>query len=158
VLRVFALIRERVPARLLIVGEGPDLEKAVQLAAELQLTPYIEMVGEAQDVVALLSVADLFLLPSLQESFGLSALEAMACGVPVIASRVGGLPEVVDHGVTGFLYPPAAVEEMSASAIDLLLDDRRRGEMGEAGVRIARERFGADRIVPLYERTYAGLV
>jgi N-acetyl-alpha-D-glucosaminyl L-malate synthase BshA len=158
VLRVFALIRERVPARLLIVGEGPDLEKAVQLAAELQLTPYIEMVGEAQDVVALLSVADLFLLPSLQESFGLSALEAMACGVPVIASRVGGLPEVVDHGVTGFLYPPAAVEEMSASAIDLLRDDRRRGEMGEAGVRIARERFSADRIVPLYERTYAGLV
>ncbi len=154
VVRAFARIRARVAARLLIVGEGPDLEKAVQLAAELQLTPYVEMVGEAQDVIALLSISDLFLLPSLQESFGLSALEAMACGVPVVASRVGGLPEVVEDGVAGFLHPPDDVEAMAQSAIDLLMDDRRRAEMGEAAVRIAKERFSAERIVPLYERVY----
>lgn len=157
VVGVFARIRARLPARLLIVGEGPDLEKIVQLAAALGVSAHVEMIGEAQDVVALLSIADLFLLPSLQESFGLSALEAMACGVPVVASRVGGLPEVVDHGVTGYLHPPGDIEGMARSAIALLHDQARSTEMGKAGVRIARERFSAERIVPLYERVYAAL-
>ena len=106
VVSVFALVRERVAARLLIVGEGPELGRAEQLIDQLGVTAHVELVGEAQDVVGLLSVSDLFLLPSLQESFGLSALEAMACGVPVVASNVGGLPEVITDGVTGFLHPP----------------------------------------------------
>jgi N-acetyl-alpha-D-glucosaminyl L-malate synthase BshA len=154
VVRVFARIRERVAARLAIVGEGPELTKVSQLVRTLDLQPYVEMIGEAQDVVAMLSVADLFLLPSLQESFGLSALEAMACGVPVVASRVGGLPEVVDDGVTGYLHPPDAVDEMAASAIRILSDDALRTRMAEAGVRVARGRFAAERIVPMYERLY----
>jgi L-malate glycosyltransferase len=154
VVRIFAHIRQRVPARLLIVGEGPERGKAMQLVRALELQPYVEMIGEAQDVVSLLSVADLFLLPSLQESFGLSALEAMACGVPVVASRVGGLPEVVEDGIAGFLHPPAAIEEMAASAIEILTEDQLHRQLAEAAERLAREKFSAGRIVPQYEALY----
>jgi len=160
VVRIFARIRERVPARLLIVGEGPELGRAEQLMNELDVAAHVELVGEAQDVTGLLSISDLFLLPSLQESFGLSALEAMACGVPVVASKVGGLPEVVIDGVTGYLHPPAYVAQMAESAMKILSDRALHTVMAEEGVRLATERFSASRIVPqyeaLYERTLAG--
>jgi N-acetyl-alpha-D-glucosaminyl L-malate synthase BshA len=154
VVRVFAQIRERVAARLLIVGEGPELGRAEQLIDQLGVAAHVELVGEAQDVVGLLSVSDLFLLPSLQESFGLSALEAMACGVPVVASNAGGLPEVISDGVTGFLHPPDDVQGMAESAIAILLDPVAHARMATEGARIAVERFSADRIVPQYEALY----
>jgi N-acetyl-alpha-D-glucosaminyl L-malate synthase BshA len=154
VVRVFSQIRARVPARLLIVGEGPELGRAEQLIDELGIGAQVELIGEAQDVVGLLSVSDLFLLPSLQESFGLSALEAMACGVPVVASNVGGLPEVVADGVTGFLHPPDATSQMAESAIRILSDPELHARMAAEGVRLAAERFSADRIVPQYEALY----
>ena len=154
VVRVFARIRERVPARLLIVGEGPELGRAEQLINELGVTAHVELIGEAQDVTGLLSISDLFLLPSLQESFGLSALEAMACGVPVVASDAGGLPEVVIDGVTGFLHPPKEVEPMAESAIRILSDPALHARMAAEGVRLATERFSASQIVPLYEELY----
>jgi N-acetyl-alpha-D-glucosaminyl L-malate synthase BshA len=154
VVRVFALVRARVPARLLIVGEGPELGRAERLIDELGVTAHVELAGEAQDVVGLLSVSDLFLLPSLQESFGLSALEAMACGVPVVASNVGGLPEVITDGVTGFLHPPDQVQRMAESAIAILSDPAAHARMAAAGVRLAAERFSANQIVPQYEALY----
>ena len=154
VVRVFAKIRERVPARLLIVGEGPELGRTERLIEELGVSAQVELIGEAQDVVALLSISDLFLLPSLQESFGLSALEAMSCGVPVVASNVGGLPEVVIDGVTGFLHPPDAVDRMAGSAIGMLSDPELHARMAADGVRLAVERFSASRIVPQYEALY----
>ncbi len=154
VVRVFDETRRHVPARLAIAGEGPELGRAAQLVSELNLTPFIEMVGEEQDVVPLLSVADLFLLPSLQESFGLAALEAMACGVPVVASHVGGLPEVVVDGVTGYLHPPRDIDAMAASAVSLLTDDVLHARMAAEGIRVATDRFSADRIVPMYEELY----
>ena len=154
VVRVFARIRERMPARLLIVGEGPELSRTEQLIEQLGVGAHVELVGEAQDVVALLSVSDLFLLPSLQESFGLSALEAMACGVPVVASNVGGLPEVVIDGVTGFLHPPDDVEHMAENAVRILSDSALHARMAGDGVRLAVERFSASRIVPQYEALY----
>jgi L-malate glycosyltransferase len=154
VVRVFALIRERMAARLLIVGEGPELGRAEQLIDQLGVSTHVELVGEAQDVVGLLSVSDLFLLPSLQESFGLSALEAMACGVPVVASNVGGLPEVIAHGITGFLQPPDDLQGMAASAIAILSDPGAHARMAAEGVRLAQERFSANRIVPQYEALY----
>ena len=154
VVKVFAQIKTRVPARLLIVGEGPDLGRAEQLIAELGIGADVELVGEAQDVVGLLSMSDLFLLPSLQESFGLSALEAMACGVPVVASNVGGLPEVVADGVTGFLHPPDALSQMADSAIRILSDPDLHARMAADGARLAMERFSADRIVPQYKALY----
>ena len=154
VVRVFARIRSRVRARLVIVGEGPDLGRAEQLIDELGIRADVELIGESQDVVGLLSVSDLFLLPSLQESFGLSALEAMACGVPVVASNVGGLPEVVTDGVTGFLHPPDHVAAMADSAITLLSDPALHARMAAEGARLAAERFSSDRIVPQYEAVY----
>ena len=154
VVRVFARIRERVASRLLIVGEGPELSRAEQLIDQLGLAAHVELVGEAQDVVGLLSVSDLFLLPSLQESFGLSALEAMACGVPVVASNVGGLPEVITDGVTGSLHPPDDVQGMAESAIAILSNSAAHAQMAIDGARLVQERFSANRIVPQYEALY----
>jgi N-acetyl-alpha-D-glucosaminyl L-malate synthase BshA len=154
VVRVFVQVRAQLPSRLLIVGDGPELGRLEQLIGELGLTGQVDLIGEARDVVGLLSVSDLFLLPSLQESFGLSALEAMACGVPVVASNVGGLPDVVDDGVTGFLHPPDQAARMAESAVRMLSDPALHARMASEGARRAMERFSADRIVPQYEALY----
>ena len=154
VIDIFARIRHHVRARLVLVGEGPESSRAAQRVRDLKLEHDVVMIGEAQDVVSLLSIGDLFLLPSLQESFGLAALEAMACGVPVVASRVGGLPELVEDGITGSLHDPRDVEAMAASAIAILQDEETHRRMAAAARRVAEERFSADRIVPLYEAFY----
>ena len=122
VMEVFARISRAVPARLLLVGDGPELGTAYRLGRELNIAPLVEMLGAQEDVIPLLSASDVFLLPSAQESFGLAALEAMACEVPVVASNVGGLPEVIEHGVTGFLHDQTDLDGMAASAIALLTD------------------------------------
>jgi glycosyltransferase involved in cell wall biosynthesis len=113
-------------------------------------------VGAQEDVMPLLSVADVFLLPSAQESFGLAALEAMACEVPVVASNVGGLPEVIEHGVSGFLHPPDALDDMAASAVALLTDGSLHGRIAASACRRVQDHFCAAEIVPLYEGCYRG--
>ena len=122
VMQVFARIAARVPARLLLVGDGPELGTAYRLGRELGVHALVEALGAQEAIIPLLSIADLFLLPSAQESFGLAALEAMACDVPVVASNVGGLPEVIEHGVTGFLHPLDDLDGMAESGIALLSD------------------------------------
>ena len=154
VVEIFRRIRERVPARLLLVGDGPDLAPACQLARDAGLGDVVQPLGEQELVVPILSVADLFLLPSSQESFGLAALEAMACEVPVVASRVGGLPEVIDHGVSGFLHPVEDASAMAASAVKLLTDPDLHERVRAAGWRTVQERFCADEVVPHYEAFY----
>ena len=154
VVNIFARIRKRVRSRLAIVGEGPDRGKAEELVQALGLSADVEMIGETQDVIGLLSEADVFLLPSLQESFGLSALEAMACGVPVVASRVGGLPEVVVDGETGYLHPPDQIDRMADSAVRLLSDAGLHARLSANAARLAVERFSADQVVPQYEALY----
>ena len=109
-------------------------------------------------MLPLLSISDLFLLPSAQESFGLAALEAMACGVPVVASRVGGVPEVIEHGVSGYLHPPDALDEMAESAVMLLTDRELHRTTSEAARRRVTDAFCADKIVPLYEAAYRRLL
>jgi L-malate glycosyltransferase len=157
VMAVFDRIRRRVPARLLLVGDGPDLPMALRLAREAGHGSDVHAVGAQEDVLPLLSVSDVFLLPSAQESFGLAALDAMACEVPVVASRVGGLPEVIEHGVTGYLHPPEALDEMADSVVLLLTNEARRRAMGVEAARQVGERFCADRIVPQYEACYRRL-
>lgn len=155
VIDVFDRIRRRVPSRLLLVGDGPDLDRAGRQIRDLGLTDAVLQLGEQEQVVPLLSASDLFLLPSAQESFGLAALEAMACQVPVVASRVGGLPEVIEHRVTGFLHDPDDVEGMASSGAALLTDPGRHQAVAAAGLAAVAQRFCADAIVPKYEAFYA---
>jgi N-acetyl-alpha-D-glucosaminyl L-malate synthase BshA len=154
---VFARIAAEVPSRLLLVGDGPELGSALEEARRLGVSKCVEALGEQDQILPLLSIADLFLLPSEQESFGLSALEAMACEVPVVASRVGGLHEVVEHGVTGFLHPPDDLAGMAASGVRLLTDPDLHRSFAAAGRRVVVNRFCADRVVPMYEQFYRAL-
>lgn len=155
VVEVFARVRRRVAARLLMVGDGPELDEASRLARSLGMADDVDFLGEQDQVVPLLSAADVFLLPSAQESFGLAALEALACRVPVVASRVGGLPEVITDGVNGFLHPPEDLDGMAGSALRLLTDDALYGRVAEAARLAAQERYCDSKIVPLYEAYYA---
>jgi N-acetyl-alpha-D-glucosaminyl L-malate synthase BshA len=154
VIDVFRLVRERFRAGLVLIGDGPLRAEAERRAAEYGVSADVVFVGEEEDILPWLSVADVFLLPSEQESFGLAALEAMACEVPVVSSDVGGLPEIVINGVTGFTCPPDAVSMMADRVLELFRDTDRRMAMGRAAAEMVRTRYCADRIVPLYEEAY----
>lgn len=158
VVQIFDRIRKKVGARLLLVGDGPDLATAHRVARELGISHLVRSVGAQEEVQPLLSASDVFLLPSAQESFGLAALEAMACEVPVVASRVGGLPEVIEHGVNGFLHPLDALDDMAASAVDLLLNPERHSQVSQAACLRVRQHFCADRVVPMYEEFYTAVL
>jgi N-acetyl-alpha-D-glucosaminyl L-malate synthase BshA len=154
VVHAFAKIHERLPAVLVFVGDGPDRPAAEAPAEELGLLPDVRFLGKVDAVADLLRCADLFLLPSGSESFGLAALEAMACGVPVVATRVGGLPEVIEDGVTGALVPVGDTEALARQSLDLLTDAARLAATRAACVKRAAQ-FSADLIVPRYEALYA---
>lgn len=158
VVDVFRRILSRVRARLVMIGDGPDRAPLERRVTEEGLGDAVRFVGERQDLVRWLSAADLFLLTSSQESFGLAALEAMACEVAVVAARVGGLPEVIDDGVTGVLCPPDAVDAMAERAIELLHAPERRRAMARAAARSVRRRFCTDVIVPQYEAFYRSVL
>ena len=158
VMQVFARIAQKVPARLLLVGDGPELGTVYRLGRELAISHLVDALGAQEGVIPLLSSADVFLLPSAQESFGLAALEAMACEVPVVASNVGGLPEVIEHGRTGFLHEPDDLDGMAASAITLLEDPALHARIAQAARRHVTEPFCVDRVVPMYERCYESVL
>jgi N-acetyl-alpha-D-glucosaminyl L-malate synthase BshA len=157
VVRIFARIRRAMPATLLMIGDGPDRGEAEREAGELGVADSVRFLGRLDRVATILQASDLFLLPSQSESFGLAALEAMACGAPAVASRAGGLPEVIEDGVSGILEPPGSVEAMARRAVHLLQDNTRFQAMREAAVAKART-FSAERIVPMYEAVYAEAV
>ncbi|HKI85936.1 MAG TPA: N-acetyl-alpha-D-glucosaminyl L-malate synthase BshA, partial [Thermoanaerobaculia bacterium] len=160
VLEVFLRVRKQVPARLLLVGDGPDRAKVEQECRGCEACDEITFLGNLPAVEEVLVGADLFLLPSESESFGLSALEALAAKVPVIATKVGGLPEVVRDGENGLLFAVGDIAGMSSAAVDLLTDEQRREAMGDAGRAWALARFRQDLIVAryreLYERVLSG--
>ena len=158
VIRIFARVRQAGPVRLLMVGDGPDLVDCVELARALGVAEDVQFLGEQDQVVPLLSAARAFLLPSSQESFGLAALEAMACEVPPVASRIGCLPELIDDGVSGFLHDLDDLEGMAQSAIRLLNDEGLHRDLAGAARRRARDRFCDSRIVPVYEAYYAEIL
>jgi len=153
VVRVFARIRKALPATLVMVGDGPDRGDAEREAEHLGVGENVQFLGRLDRVASILQASDLFLLPSQSESFGLAALEAMACGAPAVASRTGGLPEVIDDGINGILEPAGSVEAMGRRSVELLLDSLRHKAMSEAAVTKAAT-FSAERIVPMYEALY----
>jgi N-acetyl-alpha-D-glucosaminyl L-malate synthase BshA len=154
VVEVFARLASQVPATLLLVGDGPELGTARRMARQLDVAGQVQCLGAQEDVLPLLSIADLFLLPSEQESFGLAALEAMACEVPVVASNAGGLPEVIEHGVTGFLHDVGDVAAMAGSGVALLEDPALHRQVAEAALRHVRQSFCVNCVVPMYEAIY----
>lgn len=159
-IRTFARLRRHCDAcaRLVMCGDGPERAEAERLARELGVANDVLFVGSVPNIRDYLSVADVFLLPSESESFGLAALEAMACEVPVIASRVGGLPEVVTHNETGFLVNVGDTEAMALHAAELFNDDARRKAMGLQAREQAIERFNTNRVIPQYIELYERVI
>lgn len=158
VVEVFDRVQRQVPARLLMVGDGPERSNAEWLAHNKGLEDRALFLGKQDSIAELLGVADLLLLPSDTESFGLVALEAMACQVPVIASRVGGLPEVVRDGRDGYLVTPGDVTTMASRAVELLTDPGRHRTMGRNARDFAMEKFCSTKIIPLYEEYYRQVI
>ncbi|HMG88857.1 MAG TPA: N-acetyl-alpha-D-glucosaminyl L-malate synthase BshA [Chryseolinea sp.] len=152
VIRIFANIHSEIPAKLLMIGDGPERTKAETLCRELDISHDVRFLGKLEAVEEVLSVADLFLMPSEKESFGLAALEAMACEVPVISSNTGGLPELNVQGVTGFLSPVGDVEDMSRKAL-FVLDKNNLPKFKENALKRAKE-FDITQILPIYEEYY----
>jgi N-acetyl-alpha-D-glucosaminyl L-malate synthase BshA len=154
VVKVFALVARELPAQLVLVGDGPERSAAEWLAHDLHINEKVHFMGKQERVHELLPLADLMVMPSELESFGLAALEAMACKVPSIATRVGGVPELIDDGVTGLLYPVGNVEDMASGAVSLLKDRARLEDMREAGRKTAQKRFCSSLVVPHYVKYY----
>jgi N-acetyl-alpha-D-glucosaminyl L-malate synthase BshA len=158
VVEVFCEVRRSHPAKLLLVGEGPELETVERMVAERDLSEHVVFLGDQEFIAGILPAADVFLLPSDHESFGLAALEAMSCGLCVVGSNIGGLHEVVQDGETGFLFDPGDVHGMSDVIVRLLGDSERRREIGrKARARAARD-FDREKIVGQYVSLYDGLL
>ncbi len=155
VIRIFAEVRKKVPSRLVLVGDGPDRSASEILVRELDLQDSVRFVGKQLELVPILSGADLMLMPSQSESFGLSALEAMACEVPVVSSSVGGLPELQVHGETGYIAEIGDVDRMARYAIELLTNETKHAMFRAACRARAVNYFDVRKIVDQYERYYS---
>ena len=153
-IEIFDRVRKKIPSKLLLIGDGPDRSRAEWLAVQKGIHNDVLFLGKQDQVSEKLAISDILLMPSELESFGLAALEAMACEVVPIATRVGGVPEVIDHGNSGFLADVGDVDTMARYAIDLLSDDSRLREMGKASRAAAQSRFCSSKIIPQYEDFY----
>ncbi len=154
VVRIFEHVHVRVPAKLILIGDGPERPFIQQLVKELQLSAEVHFLGEQDHLEPLFLCADLFLLPSAEESFGLTALEAMNCGVPVIGSEIGGLPEVITQGETGYLFPVGEIEKMAERSVELLTHPQKHQLFKEQAKKRAVQSFSADQVIPQYEAYY----
>lgn len=158
VVEIFNLVQKQIPSKLLMMGDGPERSKAEWLAAKMKISNRVVFLGKQDRIQEKLAVADMMLMPSELESFGLAALEAMACEVVPIATAVGGVPEVITHGEDGYLAPVGAVDEMARYAIDVLGDDAKLREMGKLARYNAQARFCASKIIPKYEDFYRSVL
>lgn len=153
VIEIFDRIQKKIPSKLIMVGEGPERQACERLCEKKGITEKVRFVGNSNEVDKILCFSDLFILPSEKESFGLAALEAMACGVPVISSNTGGLPEVNIQGASGFLSDVGDVEEMAENALKILESDEILAKFKKQAIEAAMV-YDTKRIVPMYERLY----
>jgi N-acetyl-alpha-D-glucosaminyl L-malate synthase BshA len=153
-IRIFEKIQKEIPSKLILVGDGPDRSECERLSRQLELYDKVKFLGKQDGLVEILSSSDLFLIPSQSESFGLSALEAMACGLPVISSSVGGLPELVRHNETGFIAEIGDIDRMAKYALELLTNERKYKLFSENSRQRAVNKFDKSKVVPLYEEYY----
>lgn len=158
VIRTFAKVLETVPSKLLLIGDGPDRSECENLCRELGICEEVRFLGKQDALVEILAASDLFMLPSQSESFGLSALEAMACGLPVISTSIGGIPEVNQHAETGYIAEIGDVDRMARYAVELLTNEVKYNAFSEAARRRAVDMFDIKKIVPLYESFYERLL
>jgi N-acetyl-alpha-D-glucosaminyl L-malate synthase BshA len=158
VVEIFALVREEMRAKLVLIGDGPDRGAAEYLVRKKKLVHDVHFLGKQDRVYHHLAQADVFLLPSDMESFGLAALEAMACEVPVVASNVGGIPEVIEHGVDGYLHEPRDVAAAAGYALEILSRPDRGRAMGQTARISARKKYCANDVIPLYEAYYRQVI
>lgn len=158
VIRVFHEIHQHVPSKLLLVGDGPEMRTVTQLVQDLQLEEHVIFLGKQDNLEEIYSVSDLMLLLSEKESFGLVALEAMACGVPCIGTNVGGIPEVIVDNYTGFICDLGNIEQIAAKALSLLTNEELRHQFSMNGIHHVKEHFYSSNIVQQYERIYFQLL
>lgn len=154
VVKAFAKIQEEVPSKLLLIGDGPELTVVCRLVSQLGLDEHVKILGKQENVADLLSISDLALLLSTKESFGLILLEAMACGVPAIGTRVGGIPEVISDGETGYLTEVGDIDDVARKATQILLDDNLHRKMSDKALEFARTKFHSSHILKQYEEIY----
>jgi N-acetyl-alpha-D-glucosaminyl L-malate synthase BshA len=154
VVEIFDRVRKKIPSKLLLIGDGPDRSQAEWLAVQKGIHDHVLFLGKQDRVQEKLAISDVMLLPSELESFGLAALEAMACKVVPIATRVGGIPEVIEHGKSGYLAGVGEVDTMAQYAIELLSDEAKLREMGNQARAVAQTRFCSSKIIPQYEEFY----
>ncbi len=157
-IRILKEVRKHVDARLLMAGDGPERGPAESLACELGLAGHVEFLGKRDHIERLIPEADVLLLPSEMEAFGLAALEAMACAVPPVATQTGGVAELITHGVDGYVEPVGDIAAQSARAIELLTDDGLYARISAAARRTAETRYCTSKIIPIYERMYARVI
>ena len=153
-IRILDLVRKEIPAKLVLVGDGPDRSECERLARELDLSDDVKFLGKQDGLEEILNCADLFLMPSQSESFGLSALEAMACGLPVVSSSVGGLPELVRHNKTGYIAEFGDINRMALYTIDLLKNEKKYKVFSRNARERAVNNFDSNLIIPQYEKYY----
>lgn len=154
VIKIFEKVNKEIPSKLLLIGDGPDRFECEQLCRQLDIAERVRFLGKQEAIVDILNACDLFLLPSQSESFGLAALEAMACGLPVIASSVGGLPELIKHNECGFISEIGDIERMTKYAIDLLTNEKKYEMFSKNSRKRAVDKFDASVVVPIYENLY----
>lgn len=157
-IKIFEQVIKEVPSKLILVGDGPDRSECERLCRELHLCDHIKFLGKQDGLVEILNAADVFLIPSQSESFGLAALEAMACGIPVISSSVGGLPELIKHNETGFIAEIGDISRMAKYAIDLLTNERKHKLFSENSRKRTVESFDKSIVVPMYENYYTKIL
>lgn len=153
-IKIFEQVLKEVPAKLVLVGDGPDRSECERLCRQLEICQHVKFLGKQEGLVEILSSSDVFLIPSQSESFGLAALEAMSCGIPVVSSSVGGLPELIRHNETGYIAEIGDIDRMSKYVIDLLTNDKKYKMFAKSSRERAVTQFDKSKIIPMYEEHY----